>query len=188
MKTKCLALTLLTTLSLPAFAANSNEGPYLVGLLGSTTKMSTSADGSSATGMIGYQVNEFFAVEGGMGLLFDNAAYTTTQTAGYTASSMAGSQFAALITFPILDELTFLMRVGGVSFERANQINGVTSELWEESWSGTLMGVGVQGKLPFDIGGVDIGLRAGIDRYSLSNGGTSTETPLNVYVGGMIYF
>lgn len=50
------------------------------------------------------------------------------------------------------------------------------------------MGVGVQGKLPFDIGGVDIGLRAGIDRYSIKNSANATETPLNVYLGGMIYF
>lgn len=188
MKLHSLTLAFLTTLSLPVLAATSDEGPYLVGLLGTTTKMSSSADGSSATGLIGYQVNEFFAVEGGMGLLFDNAAYSTPQTGGYTSSSMAGTQFAALLTFPILDEINFLLRLGGVSFERSNQINGATNELWEEKWSGTLMGVGVQGKLPFDIGGVDIGLRAGIDRYSIKNSANATETPLNVYLGGMIYF
>lgn len=192
MKIKSLTLALLSLLSLPVLAAGDDSGPYLVGMLGTASNISNINDSTSATGLIGYQLNDFLAVEGGMGLLFDKAAYTSVQANGNTASSMAGSQFAALIGLPLLDWASVYVRMGFASLERTYEVNGVTS-LLEESWKGSIMGLGVQFIIPHEFSISDarlqIGFRAGIDRYSLSNNaGTLTETPLNSYVGGVILF
>jgi hypothetical protein len=194
MKKKLLSVALLSALAAPAFATD-DSGVYLVGLAGNTTNITNVETSPSLTGLIGYQFNSFFAVEGGMALLTDNAKYLVPPV-GYggvgtsTSTSMSGSQLAAVIGLPFTEDFSILLRYGYTSMERANAPSPAEVEV---NWKGTTYGLGAQYLLPFEIAvgrsKMRIGLRAGYNRFNLKDAtGLLTETPTNTYVGGVIMF
>ena len=193
MKKKLLVVTLLSALAAPAFAKD-DSGMYLVGTAGNTSNISNVENAPSLSGLIGYQFGYFFSVEGGMSLLVDKANYIvppvgyTGVGSTYTSTSLAGSQFAAVIHLPMTDDLSILLRGGYTSMERTN---APSPPEVETAWKGNLYGLGVQYLLPYQFTNhkVRIGLRAGVDKYNLKDPtGLLTETPTTSYVGGVIKF
>jgi hypothetical protein len=195
MKKKLLALALLSTFAAPAVAA-MDEGVYLVGLLGNTSNISNAEKGSSFAGLIGYQFSPLFSVEFGMTSLVDKANYLTPKTPGYggvgsyTSTSLAGSEFAAVIGVPLNEDFSILVRLGFASMERKD--NPSPAEV-ETSWKGSVYGLGAQYMLPYEFGfnggKLKIGLRAGFSKYNLKDPtGLLTETPTNTHIGGVILF
>ncbi|MDX8400768.1 MAG: outer membrane beta-barrel protein [Gallionellaceae bacterium] len=197
MNKKLLSLALLSTFSLPAFAAE-DSGLYLVGMAGNTSNISNVDSGTSLGGMVGFKFNSFLAVEGGMVMLADKANYQVAQTPviiggtsyTYTSTTMAGSEFAAVVGLPLGDDFSILLRLGYTSLERSN--NPSPAEV-EVQWKGSTMGLAAQYMLPYDFAigqnKMSIGFRAGVTRYNLSDAtGALTETPTNSYVAGVIQF
>lgn len=198
MKKKLLAVALLSAFSVPALAVDDDSGVYLVGSVGSVANITNVESGNSLSGMIGYQFNSFFSVEGGMTLLVDNAKYIVPPapvviagaTYNYTATSLAGSEFAAVLSLPMTEDLSILVRMGYAGLERTNTPSPPEVEV---SWKGTATGVAVQYLLPHDfaVNGskMRIGARLGVTRYNLTDAtGLLTETPTNSYVSGVLHF
>lgn len=200
MNKKLLAAALLSIFSATAHAAKDDSGIYLVGTAGTSSNLTNVDTSTTLSGMIGYQFNSFFMVEGGMTLLADKANYLTAQTpvviAGttytYTSTTLAGNEFAAVLGLPLTEDFSVLFRFGYSSMERSNSPSPPEVE---ENWKGGTTGIALQYILPYDIsvsrGGskMRIGLRAGVTRYNLTDPtGLKNETPLNTYVGGVIQF
>ncbi|MEI7841586.1 MAG: outer membrane beta-barrel protein [Gallionellaceae bacterium] len=194
---KLLAATMLSACAMPALAAD-DSGVYLVGTIGSVTKITDVETTNSATGMIGYKFSRFFSVEGGMGALAADAKYTVAQTpvviAGtsytYTTTSMTGSEFSAVFGIPLSKNFSLYAKGGYTSLERSNKPSPPEVEV---NWKGSLVGVGAQYMLPFSIsaggGKIKIGFRLGANRYNLKDAtGALSMNPVNAYVGGVIAF
>ncbi|MDP2806063.1 MAG: outer membrane beta-barrel protein [Gallionellaceae bacterium] len=197
MMKKLLAATMLTACAMPALAAD-DSGVYLVGTIGSVTKITDVETTSSATGMIGYRFSRFFAIEGGMGALASDAKYAVLPapvtvagtTYQFTKTTLAGSEFAAVFGLPLSKNFSLYLKGGFTNLER--EYSPSPNE-YEDAWSGSLVGVGAQYMLPFSIkaggGKIKIGFRLGANRYNLKNStGTSTMNPVNAYAGGVIAF
>lgn len=195
---KMLVAALLSTFATSALAVTDDSGVYLVGTTGTSSNITNVDNSTSLSGMIGYQFSSFFMVEGGMTLLADKANYLVAQTpvviAGttytYTSTSLAGSEFAAVLGLPVTDDFSVLLRMGYSSLERTNSPSPPEVEV---NWKGTTTGVALQYLLPYKFAAgkskMQIGLRAGVTRYSLKDAtGLLSETPLNTYVGGVIHF
>jgi hypothetical protein len=198
MKKKLLAVALLSAFAAPAFAAD-DSGVYLVGTAGTSSNITNVDTSTTLSGMIGYQFSSFFMVEGGMTMLADKANYLVAQTpvtiAGttytYTSTSLAGTDFAAVLGLPLTDDFSILLRVGYASFERTN--NPSPPEV-EVQWKGSTTGLAAQYIIPYDFSAgrgnkLRIGFRAGITKYNLTDAtGLLKESPTNSYVGGVIQF
>lgn len=197
MKKKLLALVLLSAVSAPACALD-DSGVYLVGMAGNTSNISSVDSGTSLGGLIGYKFNSFFAVEGGMTMLVDKANYLVAQTpvviAGtsytYTSTTLAGSEFTAVLGLPLTEDFSILVRLGYASMERSNSPSPAEVEV---QWKGASTGLAAQYLLPFQftVGGskMQIGFRAGVTKYNLTDAtGLLSETPTNSYVAGVIQF
>lgn len=194
MKKKLLAFVISSAFAAPALAAN-DSGLYLVGLAGSTANVSNVDNGQSFGGFFGYRFNEVAAVEAGMISLFDKANYLVPPvgyggTGTYTSTSLAGSEFAAVISLPVSDYFSGFLRLGYAGMERAD--NPSPAEV-ETKWAGSTYGAGMQFMLPYDfgVGGgkMQIGFRAGYSVYNLTDPtGATTISPSNAYVGGVIMF
>lgn len=194
MKKKLFAVALLSAVAAPAYAAD-DSGVYLVGELGKTANISNAESSPSFGGLIGYQFNSVFSVEGGMIALAEKAKYIVPPPgylgAGtYTSTTLAGSEFAAVVGLPMTEDFSVLIRLGYASMERVD--NPSPAEV-ETSWKGSSYGLGAQYMLPHEFGlngnRLKIGLRAGYSKYSLKDSaGLLSETPTNTYVGGVILF
>ncbi len=194
MKKKLCAVALLSAIAAPACAAD-DSGVYLVGVLGKTANISNAESSPSFGGLIGYQFNSVFSVEGGMTSLVDKAKYLVPPpgylgVGTYTSTSLAGPEFAAVVGLPMTEDFSVLIRLGYASMERTN--NPSPAEV-ETNWKGSSYGLGAQYMLPHEFGlngnRLKIGLRAGYSKYNLKDSaGLQTETPVNTYVGGVILF
>lgn len=195
MKKKLLAVALLSAIAAPA-CAEDDSGLYLVGVLGRTGNIKNAEDSPSFGGLVGYQFNSVFSVEGGMTALVEKAKYKVPPPgylgAGtYTSTSMAGSELAAIVGLPMTEDFSVLIRLGYASMERSNAPSPAEVET---NWKGSSYGLGAQYMLPYEFGrrggnGLKIGLRAGYSKYNLKDPtGLQTEAPTNTYVGGVIQF
>lgn len=194
MKKKLFAVALLSVIAAPAWAEDDG-GLYLVGVLGKTGNIKNAEDSPSFGGLVGYQFNSVFSVEGGMTALVEKAKYKVPPPgylgAGtYTSTTLAGSEFAAVVGLPMSEDFSVLIRLGYASMERTD--NPSPAEV-ETNWKGSSYGLGAQYMLPHEFGlsgnRLKIGLRAGYSKYNLKDStGLQTEAPTNTYVGGVIQF
>jgi OOP family OmpA-OmpF porin len=177
MKKNLLLVALLSAIAAPAFAADN--GVYVVGSVGSTSNVSSTASGTSFSGLLGYQFDKNWGAEAGYVSLL-NGAPVDTGTAGVTGkATLSGAEVAGVYTFPVSQQFSVIARLGYASMTaKADATSlGITLST-SATLSGTTYGLGVQYNL-----NEQFSIRAGLNGYNLKdNSGASGETPNNVYV------
>lgn len=179
---KLIAVALLSGFASTAALAADN-GMYVVGSLGMTSNVSNVDTSMSFGGLLGYQIDRNFGVEGGYVSLLSKAAIKGLPTGVTGDVSSSGIAVAGTYTFPINNDFSVLGRLGFSSVSTTANASGKVgatpvSVSTSESSSGVLYGVAGQ----YNINQA-LALRAGLDFYNLtSNGSSGTAQNLNAAI------